>query len=340
MQDLEDPKFRKVRLDLLQAFFDIGFRLKNGDQPSDWWRELAQEHLEKRNLKEAVNVAARIEGVSTLLAMRVDRRFDEVVRAMPEKFDLTAAHDRNVQTWRARVAAAPSLLDYRCLLGYALRDAGRYAEALAAIDDAMEAGAKNFTDWQTQYPWALTVRGLSLLNLGRHVEGLEALRAAEFASPKNESVSFVINLGLYQERLGQPEEALKTLQRVEGANNYGKLLVSAGSLGAHRQNGNDALAAQELRKVREKSHYSRSVYLAALLRAGQLDTARDALLERLRDPELRNTALLDVQTYKDPAPLPAEVSQRAMRAKLLALPEVQQAILQVGRMETFDFPEP
>jgi hypothetical protein len=66
-----------------------------------------------------------------------------------------------------------------------------------------------------------------------------------------------------------------------------------------------------------------------------IDAAAQWLLTRLRDPELRGYALLEIQDYADTSMPPRAKELRARRKNLNARQDVHAAVGAVGRRETF-----
>lgn len=336
-----EPRLRETHYGILRSLFDTGWTAVDGVEPDPLWVDLAQRHLEHGDLAAAKRTAQKISQPNSLLQMRVDRRFDAIVNAEPARFDIDAAHERNVERLRASAAAAPRAMSQRVQLAFALMAAGRNFEGLSVANEAFPLGREAFDDFATQYPWLLTMQGWLLLEMRRVDEALASLQAAErFAVGSDAYANFAINLGMAQERSGRPDDALATLAKAEEVNERGSVLVHIGRSRACLQKGDLPCATEALAKAKEEREGAIDYYFGALLRAGQVDAARELLLERLRDPDRRGEALVEVQKYKQLPPLPAEVGERAQREKLLALPDVRKAILNVGRIESFSFSAP
>jgi len=262
---------------------------------------------------------------------------------MPDKFDIAKAHERRIARYQASVAINPRSLAARNDLSRALRAAGRPREALATVESALAAGELLFEDWREQYPWVLTMRGYALLDVDEDAEGLKALAQADKVSRSgSDTASFVINLALSQAQLGQPEAALTTINRVSNTSNFGALLAANARHQAWVQLAEHAKAEDVLREIAEQQSAAPAVYLDALIRAGKTQAAKKLMLERLRDPDRRTGALIEVQTYRNSATSggPPEQPKLSRRQELFADPEVRALILEVGRIEKFAFPEP
>lgn len=339
--ELRGPELREPRLDLLRALFESGFTFKGGEQPSDWWLELVEFRLEENDIEGARLFAERIEDSDTLLAMRIDRRFDAITQSMPERFDLTAAKQRELARLRANVRQDPKSLERLVVLVRELQSQGQTQEALALVDTALAAGESKFDDWNEQYPWILTGRGYALLALGKTSEGLASLAKADDATGQGrDRASFVINLALAQARAGKADEALATIKRVRDTSDYGAVLVANVYHMVHSSRGERALAEAALTRIRARAHAAPSVYFKALLRAGQLQAAKQILLDRLSNPTTRARALIEVQNYHSSKPTDMRRPEDKAMKQLLAMPDVRAAILEVGHIEYFDFPEP
>jgi tetratricopeptide (TPR) repeat protein len=308
---------------VLDALFAGGYRFGDGEQPGSWWVELIAHRLEKKDLDGARAVLAKVDAFESLISMQVDRRFDELRKASPELFDLSAAVRRQLA------------------LAWRLIEVGRHPDGLALMDSALAAGALMFDDWKEQYSWALSARGFALSASGQHPDALTAFsQAVAAAHYKEDFQKFATNLALVLVRLGRPDEALTSLRNLGETSDFGALLSSSVYQRAYLLNGDIARAEAALLRVRANEAAKPGIYLEALLRAGKLGDARDYLLQRLRDPDRRPEALLDAQTWRNPPLTPEQRPVATRKQQLLALPEVRKAIEEVGRIESFDFPEP
>jgi hypothetical protein len=171
------------------------------------------------------------------------------------------------------------------------------------MDSALVAGEAKFDDWKEQYPWALTLRGFGYYELRKPSEALaDLVLADEVTREGNDQASFVINLALTQVRLGKADDAMTTIDRVGSTSDFGALLT------AH-------------------------VYHMAHLSKGERALSEAALSRRAQ-------ALIEVQHYREPPPTAVTRLVVERKQQLLAMPDVRAAILEVGRIESFDFPEP
>ena len=93
----EDGKHKAEKIELLKALFAAKFVLEGGSQPDGLWHDLVVDALERNDLRRAREISKRIQGASTLLHMRADRRFDALVKAEPRTFNLSAARGTRVQ---------------------------------------------------------------------------------------------------------------------------------------------------------------------------------------------------------------------------------------------------
>ena len=90
----DDGKHKVEKIELLKALFAANFVLEGGSQPDGLWRDLVMDALEQQNLRRAREISSRIQGATTLLRMRADRRFDALVKAEKRTFNLPAAVKR------------------------------------------------------------------------------------------------------------------------------------------------------------------------------------------------------------------------------------------------------
>jgi len=85
------PPENTARFDFPDALFQAQWRPARAVGPSAIWKNLALVLLERGDVERAITVAAQINVPSVLIAMRVDKRFDSVVKADPRRFDIRRA---------------------------------------------------------------------------------------------------------------------------------------------------------------------------------------------------------------------------------------------------------
>jgi hypothetical protein len=95
------------------------------------------------------------------------------------------------------------------------------------------------------------------------------------------------------------------------------------------------IAGESLEYLDKHRKDSLDMWQWTLVRANRLDEAAALLIERLRDPVLRNDALCDLQDYTDPPQLPQRALWVERWVQIRNRPDVRSAIDAVGRIEKF-----
>ena len=340
-----------TRFDLLDTLYDDSWKMEFGIEPGAVWGELVRELVLNGESKRALEVAAHIDSPRTVAALRVDKRYSELVATDPQRFDVAAAAERQIEAWQAATQQFPPSLEAVVQLTYAYMDAGQYAEA-KRITDAVIAkadAAKNLSDIYQEddltgsFNWILDNHAQALVALQDWNDAeQEYRRAAERPEHGHPNVSNILNLAAFYADLNRNDAALAVLARVPTDNSvlspYGRLQAYAVHLRVALSTRNEAAAKEALGYLREHSADARSTVDFALARANRLDEAAQLLIQRLDDPLQRESALMDVQTYTDP-PEPRLVTEARARWKsVVGRKDVQAAILRVGKIESLPIP--
>jgi tetratricopeptide (TPR) repeat protein len=337
---------RTRALALLQAFYAANFRLKWDIEPSDSWRDLMLLLIEQGRETEAAAVSARITDPFVLIAIRADRRFDAVVAAHPERFDIEAAAARQLKWLQAKDeggTGADASLRVKALLMGALTRRHHAAAALAIADEAIgdirdtNYPERRFVDYLSEYGNLLTERAYVLFELGLWEQGVAQLKEAahEFEHDRD-NVDAAISLAGVECDLGRPADARSVLAQItEGLSPFGQMQVESVRLDVATQEGDAAQVERSLRYAREHRGDGPLSYLSDLIVANQLDRAAEELRRQFRDPDTRQNALANVQTYAPEEATPRDLEMRARWLSVLARPDVQQAIAKVGRVESY-----
>ncbi|MGA2398147.1 MAG: hypothetical protein ABSG30_08835 [Steroidobacteraceae bacterium] len=335
---------RDTALALLQALYAANFKLKWDIEPSDSWRELTLLLVEQRRLSEAVEVSARITDPQILVDMRADRRFDAVVAAHPERFDVEAAASRQIRELQARDEDGANSLRVKTLLMAALMRRHHAAAALAIADEALTEISdtnypeRRYVDYLAEYGGLLSQRAFALLDLGLWDEAVAQLTAAarEFEHDRD-NVGAAIDLAQVECDLARPGEARSVLdQLASGLSPYGTMQLEGVRLDVASQEGDAAQVKRSLRYLREHRGDAALTYLSALIVVDQLDDAAQELRRQLADLNTRQEALGVVQTYALEPATPRDLEMRARWQSVLARQDVQAAIARVGRVESYD----
>jgi hypothetical protein len=343
---------RSARLELRLALYHAAFRGEYGVPPSRLWNELATELLERGRKAEALEVTA-VDSPREILAMRVDRRFEDVVREAPRLFDVGAAAARQIKDYEQAVQRLPRKIDAVVELCHAYFDAGRYGEVqraasavLSRADHPRELGVAYDED-QSALNWLRDIYALAAVATGGSDAAASELElAARVVEGGKPDVSQVINLGAFYADLGRADKALQVLARLSEADRdkrlsaYGHMQWHGARLIAALAKGDAKLADAELQYLRAHQTDAIDTYQEGLLRAGRMEDAAQLLIARLRDPQRYRAALSEIQNYDYPPTLPGIAGLRARRREIVDRKDVQQAVAQVGRIETFPIPPP
>lgn len=328
------------RLDLLQALFDADWdRRQLG--ASHFWYELALMRIQRGETDAARAAIARVDTPTELVKLRSDRRFDALVDPRARQFDVERAARALVDDLRVHDLLDPANLDTLMELTYAMLAAGMEQDVLAIADKVLgiiaEAppGSEPFLEIDKQI-WIMNNRSIALRRLGRTEEALaDLVRASELTEAGQVNVSQALNLGQFHCDLGQPDEALAAIAEVGEMSGYGRMVQASVQHRAALLKQDTRAADQALDYIRAHRDDSSSVLLEALVDADRLDEAAQALIELLASPTQRPDALLWLQEFRQPAPLPGEVQARLRRQALIARADVRAAVEEVGRIQRY-----
>jgi hypothetical protein len=335
---------RATALALLQSLYAANFKLKWDIEPSESWRDLMLLLIEQGRPTEAVDVSARITDPLVLVEIRSDRRFDTVVAAHPEAFDAEAAADRQIRWLQAKDENGANSLRVKTLLMAALMRRHHAGAALAIADDAVAEISdtnypeRRFVDYLAEYGDLLTERAAVLVDLGLWDEGVAQLKAAarEFEHDRD-NVSAAIDLAGLECDLAHPADARSVLAQITaGLSPYGEMQVESVRLDAATQEGDAAQVERSLSYLRAHRGEAPISYLSDLIIANQLDRAAEELRRQLLDPDTRQNALGNVQTFTPEQATPRDLEMRARWQSVRARPDVQNAIARVGREASYD----
>lgn len=348
----DDGKHKAEKIELLNALFAAKFVLEGGSQPDGLWHYLVVDALDRNDLRRARAVSRRIQGAGTLLHIRADRRFDALVKSEPRTFDLRAALERERKRLSKVVSANPRSLGVLVQYGYALLQAGRFAEVLALTEGvvarvtAAPPDAAPFDDITDQLNWIYNHKAAALRALGRWDEALTVMQVGRRLGEDGAiNASQAINLGWHYVDFGKPNNALEALDGIDWAHSlspYGRMQLQHVRYRAYLQLANAQEADNVFAYLREHRDVSDDTWQLVLVDAGDFDGAAALLITRLRDPETRYEALGEVQQYLPLPRLPKQAEEAARWERLMTRTDVAAAINEVGRREKapmYDVPD-
>jgi len=334
--------------DLLEALFAARWRPSNQfSTPSGLWLALARIRLQRGDLAGAKEVIGEIKDPEAMLQMHADKRFDPIVRARPSDFDVMKAYQTWLAQLRALVTANPDKLEGANTLAELLLKLDRNEEALTVTSAAIRSynsNSKFFSDGDDQINWALDVQSRTLFALGRSEEAFAALGEGagqkEHAAP---NVSQAINLADQYNLYDRPQEALKSVQTLDGseASDYGKMALADARACAFFQLADRENLAKTLKFMKENAGDGSQPYLNAMLFVGDLDAVAIEVIAELRNPQKRLYMLEFLQTYlPSHHPTKRESAIHAAWLAVRARPEVAAEISKVGRVESYPLRSP
>ena len=337
------------RYDLLNALFDAHWRLRSEVEPAVAWGPLVRMLVDRRERARAGQVMQRLRSPQTALMMRVDKRFDPLIRANASRFDVEALAQEQVSDWQAATRRFSRRLYDAYDLMNAYLQKGDYAEALRLADDALAriATAKSPDDLYDDVPavinWVYDARALALRGLGNWEEAqMDLENAMQEKERGGRNVSNTINLASYYAEFGRADEAMATLGSLTEPNSPvsrgGRMIVTAIVHAAALAKGNLRQAKDALDYLREHEADHPWVLQDELARAGRVDEAATQLIRLLRNLESRSVALAYVQEYLEVPASPGVQQINRGRRQIVQRSDVRAAVLEVGRIERFSIP--
>jgi hypothetical protein len=338
-----DPARRADYLGLAEALLAARFKGQLNTEPDGLWSDLILEALAHQDLKRAHEIATRVDNTDTILAMRIDKRFDPIVQADRKRFDLEAAMQRKSKRLEKQMHEQPRKLDAFVQYAYALFDEGRFADVLSSCDAILakiqKAPTKSapYDDLDQSLNWVYNHKAGALRALGRWDEALVVMEAGSHQRERgSDNVSQAINLGFHFNDAGQPQKALDALAAVDwaqGLSPYGRMQLEYVRYVAYLQLDKRAEADEVLAYLRTHHADADDTWQDAMLQAGDQDGAAAAFITQLHDPELRGAALALAQNYPQRRLSPRMQENHDKWQKLVARADVRAAIDEVGRIE-------
>lgn len=307
-------------------------------EPNRLWSALTRVHLEQGQIERAKQAAVRVTAPREILAMRVDRRFEPLLAAHSDHFDVLTAVDKEITALDQLSRACPRLITLKSMQAQALNVARRYDLAIKVTDEVLAGSGMDripaglYDDAPSAFPSILNVRASALQGLAQFDEAEKYLRAAVNLRRNQPKVGLTINLAFMYASLRRPHEAKAELRDLIGRDElarYAQMQVQRVLVLAAVADDDEQAMRAALHELRNKQNDSPSTLQKALLDAIQMDEAAALLIRRLRDPSLRSDALLDVQDYRDVLPTPAAQARQQRWAELRAREDVQAAIAEV-----------
>ena len=343
----EDETHKAEELDLLNALFAGKFQLEFGTQPDGLWYRLIEDAMDRKDLPRARELSTRLQSTPPLLSIRIDRRFDELLKAEPRAFDLPPALERESRRLAKAAAANPRSLDVLVQYGSLLLEQGRFTELLAITGEviarvtAAKPKSPPYDDIPDHFNWIFNHRAAALRALGRWDEALTVMEAGRLEKEHGSAnVSQAINLGWQYCDFGKPQKALDALDGIDWAHSlspYGRMQLQHVRYRAYLQLANAKEADDVYTYLREHREDAEGTWQLVMVDAQDFDGAAALLISRLHDPRKRNEALGEVQDYKPLPLLPKQAEERARWERLLARADVTAAINEVGRREKQPF---
>jgi beta-barrel assembly-enhancing protease len=329
---------------VLQALYAAHWKVEWDIEPSPYWRDLALLLLEQGSLREAIDVSTHIIEPYVLIAMRADRRFDALVAAHPDQFEVELAADRELKFFQSLSDEHPKSLALKARVMEALLHEQHYAAMLAASDYAVqEIRATNFPDklyddYVEEHGSYFNLRSVALQREGRWDESVAQLVEAGHEG----DISQLINLASLYCALDRPKDALTVISPVGPTRTspYGAMQVEAIRLQSAVQLGEGAQLSRSMQFLSSHHADAPRAYLYALIVARRLDQAARYLISELEDKELRQSILPDVQEYLPTPGTKTELEIETQWRSIVARKEVQAAIRKVGRVESYHLEAP
>lgn len=335
---VEDDSQQEV--DLLQALFDAGWDHRPASA-SGLWSRLAELRLQRGEIALAKAVIAHIEHPVDVRSLIVDSRFAAVVGDL-QPDDVVARGQGLLEKLRVSAANSPRDLESQVELIELLLVLGDHAEAIdrtqSIVDDIDAASAaKSLYHGMHLHAWLRNHLATALIRTEQTDAGLKYLEQASHIDEDGESnTSQVLNLASLYRRTERPALSLQTLSRVGLMSDHGRLIEAETRHAVALQLGDSEMASDALDYVRDNQQISPSIYVSALLEAGEEEQAAAIVIDNLRDPGERLSALMSLQSMRLSPELAGDRRLRAGWQALREREDIRKAVAPFGVIRYFD----
>jgi tetratricopeptide (TPR) repeat protein len=341
---------RAAQIALMQQLFTQRFKDELGIEPNELWLAFVSALVDEGRLNDAVEVVPHIQSAREGLVLRVDKRFETLMRMSAPVLSLESIAKLDVENRQEAMLKHPRSLAAVTKLGTALLAAGQYEEALASTDSAIAKvnGVKSprsvFEDADDQLTWLYYNRAAALRAVGRWSEAeVELRKSMELPERGGRNISNTINLAGFYIQTGRPDDALSALGSVgrDGrVSDYGAMQVKSVLCRAAVLKSDERAASNALEYIAKHRADAPGTYQEMLLWANRADEWAQYMIERLRAPALRGAALRELQIYTENAAHPSEIERRKRLREFADRADVRAAVAEVGLIERFGIPRP
>jgi tetratricopeptide (TPR) repeat protein len=341
---------RAARFELLQKLFALGWKDEHGIEPSTLWHDLIRELIERDRVDEAVRVVPHVQSPGQMIELRVDKRFDVLMQKSAPVLSVEGIAKANVQNWRQANAKFPRSIEVVVGLLSALYAAGKFDTELALANEAAARveSAKSprdaFDDADQKLNWLYNSRASALQALGRWDEAVADLRKArDLLERGGPNVSNTINLADLYVGMGRSDDALTTLAPLlktfpKNTSPYGAMQVQVVRHSAAVLQNDEATARAAFEYLSKHRADSPRAFQEALVWSNRPDEWAHYMIERLHDPQGRNLALRELQSYPETPEPPVWTQMRNRMREFANRPDVRAAVAEVGVIERFEVP--
>jgi tetratricopeptide (TPR) repeat protein len=297
--------------------------------------------VERGDKEQAREVIAGVVWPYPLMQMQADRRFDGLIS--PEPSYVSKALSELVDRLEALSRDNPAHLYVHNAWLEALLHAGRQEQVIAISEDILARIAMQTQDDPAFYDsddanFTQEIRFRAFRRLGRLDDAETALkRASEMPEYGEPNVGQKASLAAWYNARLRPDEAIATLEHMSAMAEQAPLTRSEViRMQAALLKDDKRGVEQSLKRIRAKEHGAEGLVMQALLRTSHLDEAAALFIRRLRDPRLREAALLYAQKSLESGPQPGDVIYQGNKQAMLERADVKAAIDAVGRVQSYD----
>lgn len=329
--------------DFLEALHDVHWKPKSAFSSADGaWLSLVRLRLERGDSKGARMIAAELTDPGSIVALQIDKRFDEIVRDQPARFDVMKAYEASLADMKSKSAAAPDKLEGINSVAEMLLVMTRPDESLTLVStalDKLKSDPKAYADAEDKRNWTEDIRSRALFDLGRSDEGFAALKAgADQKEDGQINVSQAINLADEYNTFDRPKDALNAVSAIDlpNASDYGRMALQDARACAYFGLGDTANLAKALDYLKAHRKDGMQPYLNVMLFTGNLDDAAAEVIAALQDPARRTGILGYLQDYApDPHPTKRSAAMHEAWIAIRNRPDVAAEIAKVGHINRY-----